>query len=324
MWRRLLDLLTAARRPLVVVDFETAGLSGAPPVEYAVLIWAPWREPEQDEETRATRPLVPPGLTYASSQRLHPRRAIDPGAMAVHGIRDEDVALCMPYDCEQVRGFFHALAAGDATENEGPAVWCGHNAQGADIAWMRLWGYLPDAEVDAIDTMRIARRLAKEHPFPMSPDLADGLAPCVGHGLDAYASSLTGLHVGLLGTRPDGAHGAMADGAATARCLARMLDLWDLLWPPAQKGVSPTAALAAMLAALDAPEPGATSWDGWLTATPAGYVWRKGKFRDRPAHRDDWVLRLPRLPTGIDGESWWCSQQTADILAGLRPMAAVR
>ena len=48
MWRRVLDLITRTRRPLVFFDFETAGLSGAPPVEFAALVWAPWCEPEMD------------------------------------------------------------------------------------------------------------------------------------------------------------------------------------------------------------------------------------------------------------------------------------
>jgi len=38
MWCRVLDLITRTRRPLVFFDFETAGLSGAPPVEFAALV----------------------------------------------------------------------------------------------------------------------------------------------------------------------------------------------------------------------------------------------------------------------------------------------
>lgn len=343
MWRVLLDLLAAARRPLVVVDFETAGLGGAPPVEFAVLIWAPWRTPEDDEETRAMRPHVPPGLTYACSQRLNPGQPIDPGATAVHGITDADVAACMPFSDLTVRGFFQGLAAGDAAEGDGQAVFVGHNVQAADLAWGRRWGYFPAAEVDAVDTLRMRYRLGKEHPFPLSVDCIDSVhagrlpegaryIPAVGFGLDAFAANLTGLHVGLCGVRPEGAHGAMADAAATARVLARMLDLWAPLWPARVVGLGADGNLRALLAALDAPEPGAVSWDGWLaedrfSADPLcskGYVWRKGKFKGRPAHRDQWVLDLPRLPTGINETGWWCSQHTADILAGLRPMAAVR
>lgn len=332
MWRVLLDLLAAARRPLVVIDFETAGLGGAPPVEFAVLIWAPWRTPEDDEETRTMRPHVPPGLTYACSQRLNPGQPIDPGATAVHGITDADVAGCMPYSDLTVRGFFQGLATGDAAEGDGPAVFVGHNAQAADLAWGRRWGYFPAAEVEAVDTLRMRYRLGKEHPFPLSvdatPPVCDGDAlhvPAIGFGLDAFAANLTGLHVGLCGVRPEGAHGAMADAAATARVLARMLDLWAPLWPARVAGLGADGNLRALLAALDAPEPHMVSWDGWLVRTAGGgHEWRKGKFKGQPAHRDQWVLDLPRLPTGINETGWWCSQHTADILVGLRPMAAVR
>lgn len=321
MWQMLLNLLAEVRRPLVVVDFETAGLGGAPPVEFATLTWAPWRAPEDDDETRAMRPHVPPGLTYACSQRLDPGQPIDPGATAVHGITNADVAGCMSWTDLQVSSYFLGLAAGDAGEGDGPAVFVGHNLQAADLAWGRRWGYFPADEVDAVDTLRLRYRLGKEHPFPLSPDAA---CPAVTFGLDAFAANLAGLHVAMCGVRPEGAHGAMADAAATARVFERILDLWDPLWCPRAPTTNAGVGLRQMLAALDAPEPGAVSWDGWLGSAPGGYVWRKGKFKGRPAHRDQYVLDLPRLPTGDDAASWWCSQHTADILAGLRPMAAVR
>lgn len=341
MWRVLLDLLTAARRPLVVVDFEATGLGpGATPVEFAVLIWAPWQAPQDDATTRAVRPLVPPGLTYACVQRLDPGQPIDPGATAVHGIKDADVrgvAGVSMWNDLSIRAVFRSLADGDADENEGPAVWCGHNAQNADLAWMRRWGYLPATEVDAIDTFRLARRLAKEMPHPMNVDVVDKVGesfpivsvPALDWGLDAFAATLAGAHVAMLGERPTGAHGALSDCAATSRVLARALDLWSPLWPPKRADVPASANLTALLACLDTPEPGAVSWDGWLEGDPeslagTGYVWRKGKFKGQPAHRDAYVLDLPRAPTGIAEKSWWCSQHTADILTGLRPVAVVR
>jgi DNA polymerase III epsilon subunit-like protein len=336
MWRVLLDLLAAAKRPLVVVDFETAGLGGAPPVEFAVMIWAPWRTPEDDEETTHVRSLVPPGLTYACSQRLNPGQPIDPGAMAVHGITDADVAGCPLWSDLEVQAFFQGLAAGDAAEGEGPAIWLGHNLQNADLAWGRRWGYFPPTEVDAVDTLRMRYRLGREHPFPLAvdgPDCVDarvsdgpGHIPAIGWGLDAFAANLTGLHVGLVGQRPEASHGALADACATARVFARLIDLWSPVWPARVQGYAPELNLKALLAAWDEPEAGCVSWDGWLAWTPdkSGFVWRKGKFRGQPAHRDAFVLDLPRLPTGDDAKPYWCSQHTADILAGLRPVAVVR
>ena len=148
------------------------------------------------------------------------------------------------------------------------------------------------------------------------------------HGLDAFASSLTGAHVALLGERPAEAHGAMADCQATARVLCRLLDLWSPMWPPARSDLPASANLSALLAALDAPPPGQVSWDGWLAEDEsqlpgAGYVWAKGKHRGRPAHWDEWVLEKPRRPTGDDSRPHWCSQHTADVLSGLRPEKAV-
>ena len=339
MWRRLLALLAAARRPLVVLDFETAGLGGAPPVEFAALVFSPWEAQVDDEETRRAAALVPPGLTYAVQMRLDPLRPIDPGAARVHRIRDEDVRGKTAYNDLEVVGFFQGYASGDAADGVGPAVWVGHNGAGADVPWARRWGYLPDSDLDVVDTMRVVRRMQREMPYPLALDVLTPLAlghpgavNCAFNGLDAYASSLTGAHVALLGERPDEAHGAMADCQATARVLCRLLDLWTPMWPPARLDVPASTNLGALLAALDAPEPGRVSWDGWLAEDESriagtGYVWGKGKHRGQPAETDpsyrQWVTSLPRRPTGDDGAAW-CSQHTADILSGLRPMAVAR
>src|SRR5688572_1368325 len=276
MWQRLLDLLTATRRPLVVLDFETAGLGGAPPVEFAALVFSPWEAQVDDEETRRSATLVPPGLTYAVQMRLDPLRPIDPGATRVHRIRDEDVrGRVTAYNDLEVVGFFQGYASG-AADGVGPAVWVGHNAAGADVPWARRWGYLPDADLDVVDTMRVVRRMQREMPHPLALELVTTLGidrttlgsnvcvPCIENGLDAYASSLTGSHVALTGLRPQDAHGAMADCQATARVLCRLLDLWSPMWPPARSDLPASVNLSALLAALDAPEPGRVSWDGWL------------------------------------------------------------
>ncbi len=340
MWRHLLDMLTATRRPLVFVDFETAGLGGAPPVEFAVLVYSPWEAQVDDDETRRAAGLVPPGLTYAVQMRLDPLRPIDPGATRVHRLRDEDVRGATPYNDLEVRCFFQGYASGDATDGVGPAVFVGHNAAGADVPWARRWGYLPDADLDVVDTMRVVRRMQREQSWPLAHDCitlawpGEGTphVPATSTGLDAYAASLTGAHVALVGERPAESHGAMADVCSTARVLCRLLDLWSPMWPPPRSDLPASANLSALLAALDAPEPGRGSWDGWLAEDESrlagtGYVWGKGKHRGQPAETDpsyrQWVMGLPRRPTGGDGEAW-CSQHTADILKGLRPVAVAR
>lgn len=333
MWRHLLNLLRDARRPLVVVDFETAGLGGKPPVEFALLVWSPWEEPQDDEETRRAARLVPPGLTYAVSMRLDPGQPIDPGATAVHKITDADVRGCTRYDDLEMRCFFQQYASGEAGDSgSGPAVWVGHNAAEADVPWAQRWGYLPPVDLDVVDTMRIVRRMQKAQPFPLTFDAMGSVAqdgypavPCIGAGLDAYASSLVGSHVALLGERPQESHGAMADACSTARVLCRLLDLWAPMWPPSRSDLPASANLSSLLAAFDATPPHRISWDGWLEELErGGLVWARGKFKGQPAHRDAYVLDLPRRPTGLEDKTWWCSQHTADILSGLRPMAVAR
>lgn len=334
MWRHLLNLLREARRPLVVVDFETAGLGGKPPVEFALLVWSPWEEPQDDEETRRVARLVPPGLTYAVQMRLDPGQTIDPGAVKMHKITDADVRGCTRYDDLEVRCFFQQYASGEAGDSgSGPAVWVGHNAAEADVPWAQRWGYLPQVDLDVVDTMRVVRRMQKAQPFPLALDdltplhLGTQLAvsQCVEDGLDAYASSLIGSHVAVCGARPRESHGAMADACSTARVLCRLLDLWSPMWPPSRSDLPASANLQALLAALDAPPPGQVSWDGWLAEDGAGgYEWRMGYNKGHKAHRDEKIMAMPRRPTGDDANRWWCSQHTADILSGLRPMAVAR
>jgi len=344
MWQQFLDLLAAARRPLVILDFETAGLGGAPPVEFALAYYAPWCDPATDETSRRARALCPPGLTYAASWRLDPGVPIDPEATGIHGIRDEDVrGKARSYKDMEVIGLFMGLATGSPADNEGPAVFAGHNAAEADVPWARRWGYLPGG-LDVVDTMRMQRRLTREHAHPLAVDAFQlkgnewmrevgrtegrgaACCPILGHGLKPYASNLEGLHTALFGDPHDGGHGALADMCAATRCLAAMLELWSPLYSCACPGRDSADDLARLLAALDAPPPGQLGWDGWLApktpTTPAGpgrYLWgRKArKHVGKPLTVDPsyarWVCGLPSEPTGVDGEAW-CSPSTREII----------
>lgn len=323
-WHRLTNLLRATRRPLVFFDFETAGLGGAPPVEYAVAYWAPWAEEDQDDTSVAARRGGPPGLTYAATMRLDPGCAIHPKAQAVHGISADMLKGCKRYNDLEVVGFFQALAQGDAGLGEGPAIWGGHNVAEADVPWARKWGYLPQGVVSCVDTQRLFRRLVKSHPFPVAPDAVNPgqHVPAVGHGLTPYAASLVGVHTALSGEPHSGAHGALSDVLASAWCFAAMLNLWQPLWPTEVQGEDADVALEAFLAAVNAPPPGLLSWDGWVEVLPDGrHVWGDKAQKvggGRPLTCDPgyarWVSELPPSPTGENGKAW-CSAETRAALA---------
>lgn len=331
MWQRLLTLLAACRRPLVVVDFETSGLDGAPPVEYAVAVWAPWQASSDDPTTLLASRSCPAGLTYAATGRLNPGGPIHPAAQRVHGISEEDVRGALAWNDLGLRAVFRGLAEGDPAAEGGPegaAVWTGHNAAESDVPWSQMWGYLPHDPVPAvIDTMRLVRRLAKDHPFPIQPDAVRHLkCPAVGHGLEPYAKSLIGLHTALFGDPPEVSHGALADVLSTARCLEVMLELWAPLWPAQVRDEDPDIALAAMLAALDQPPLGALSWDGWLAEDrDTGAITWSGKAKKpnkgAPLTKDrsyaQWVMSLPPTPTGRNGEAWCSDATRSQITAAL-------
>lgn len=331
MWQRLLTLLAATKRPLVFVDFETAGLGGAPPVEYAVAYWAPWAPLETDAASAAARVIAPPGLTYASTMRVDPCCAIHPKAQAVHGITAEMLKGCPKYNDLEVVGFFQALANGDKDTGEGPAIWGGHNIAEADVPWAQRWGYIPrvldafPSRVETVDTQRMFRRLVKSHPFPVAPDaiMPGAKVPAVGHGLTPYASSLVGVHTALSGEPHSGSHGALADVLASAWCFMAMLEMWAPLWPAPVQGEDQHAALDALLGALNTPPPGLLSWDGWVEVTADGrHVWADKAQKvgaGNPLTCDpgyaSWVRSLPASPTGENGKAW-CSDATRAVLAG--------
>lgn len=334
MWARLLRLLTAARRPLVVKDYETSGLNGAPPVEYAVAIWAPWQANADDGlSTRCRHLAAPPGLTYAATSRLNPGGPIHPDAQRVHGITAEDVRGAMPWNDLGLQAVFRSLAVGDPDAEGGPegsAIFVGHNAAESDVPWSQTWGYLPtDPAPIVIDTMRMQRRLVRDHPHPLQPDVPNmRCCPAIGHGLEPYNTSLIGLHTALFGDPASESHGAMADVLSTARCFAAMLELWAPLWPGPVVAEDPAAALEALLARLNAPPPGALSWDGWLrvdrdtgAVTWGGKARKVGEGAPLTADRGyaDWVMSLPSAPTGRNGDAWCSDATRAAIVAARAP-----
>lgn len=332
MWNRLLQLCLRSKRPLVFVDFETAGLDGKPPVEFAIAYWAPWMDPVMDETSVQARAVAPPGLTYAATGRLDPGVPIDAEAQEVHGISAADLKGCPSYRDLDIIASFRSLANGDPSAGEGPAVWAGHNLAESDIPWSQSWGYLPPGHVDCIDTMRLQRRLNKDMSMPPAPD-AVGLAgpwgwtsppsycPAIVHGLAPYAASLAGLHTALFGEPATGAHGALADTLASARCLAGLLDLWIPIFHGPCSADDPNAALAAVLAEANRPRRGLLSVDGWLKVNrdTGAKTWAKGKHEGLPFKTDrgyaEWVAALPSSPTGINGKAW-CSAETREAMFG--------
>lgn len=329
MWNRLLSLLVATRRPLVFVDFVTAGHGGKPPVSYALAYWAPWAPPETDAVSTALRARCPPGLTYATHGLLNPECPIDPAVQQDNSISDADVQGCRSYRDLEIAGLFRALDAGDAAQGEGRAIWAGHSiAEG--MPWMWNWGYLPNYHSPAppafVSTIRLQLRLTVDHPFPLLPDAytAGVKAPCIGHGLKPYSWRLEGLHTALFGDpatgSPDDPTHAMAGISATVNCLAVMMELWAPLLPHAVTGEDPHEALALLLAALAAPPKDLLAWDCWVnvdrdtgaltwsneSSSAAGCI---GQPLNADVDHANWVAALPSAPTGRDGDAW-CSDAT--------------
>lgn len=270
---RLIEIFRLAKRPIVVFDFETAGMN-APPCEFAMVVLG--AEEDSDDEVTAgvSEALGHIRVSYAVTARVSPGCPMSPGAQATHGISDADVANCPPFDDPEIVGLFRAF------EDMG-AVWCGHNIADFDIPCALRSGYLRSTPL-MVDTMRIARRLQADEPCP-----GEALKPKPAYaGLDLFRANLTGLHYALTGSRFEGAHSALDDVIATVRVLEGLIDGWipgELLIKIQTEAVDIEQAARAIVEHLNVPPHGQVGWDGWLRAhTIDGmtfYEFTKGKHR---------------------------------------------
>lgn len=308
---RLIEIFRLAKRPIVVFDFETAGMRNdpekkenvpLPPCEFAMVVLGA-EEDSDDEVTAGVSEALGMPVSYAVTARVNPGCPMSPGAQATHGISDADVADCPPFDDPEIVGLFRAF------EDMG-AVWCGHNIADFDIPCALRSGYLRSTPL-MIDTMRIARRLQSDEPRPdTSIDGALATMPAAS-GLDLFRANLTGLHYALTGSRFEGAHSALDDVIATVRVLEGLIDGWipnALMIKIQTEAVDIEQASRDIVQYLNVPPREQVGWDGWLRAhTVDGetfYEFTKGKHRGsllryvRRADRSyiDW-LTGPKGPT---------------------------
>ena len=111
---------------------------------------------------------------------------------------------------------------------------------------------------------------------------------------------------------------APGDGGPLPRRLARPAPLRVVAGGPDDRAVRRPGRQRPRRRIINAPLPGALGPDGWLTRGSLGALeWARGKHKGHRVTRDlgytRWVCGLPRLPSGIDGETW-CSAETAALL----------
>jgi DNA polymerase-3 subunit epsilon len=261
-------------------------------------------EDSDDPVTEQASTAIDMPIAYAVSQRLNPGCPISPGATAIHGISDQDVADCPRFDDPEIVGLFRAF------EDMG-GIFCGHNVASFDLPIAHASGYIK--EPDFIDTIRIARKITADDPFP-HPNAVLPEGSLAHLGLDAFSSSLTGLHVALTGERFDGAHGAMADVIANVRVFRGLMDGWLPEEDVISFQVNSADPVGAFLNYVNTPPKGQVGWCGWLkevdTATSFGHEFNRGKHKGTMLHEVertdkryiDWLLG-PKGPDDLSDEA---------------------
>lgn len=232
-WRHLV-----ADMPLVVLDTETTDADAAEcgVCEFAAILFdAAAIEaaiaacvPPQDE--RGVWQVVLPAPTFETTTRLHPGRPISPGATAVHGIRDEDVAACPGIDA--IAGMLGGVAAGHRV--------AGYNSGRFDLPVLgRLTSVAFPNALDIMGVVAAARMLPA--PAGKLPWDLGGAAQML--GLANFKNKLGAVHAALRGRQFEGAHGALADCRAGADVLFALLAIYPDL-PAAGPALAAAAARA--------------------------------------------------------------------------------
>jgi len=295
-------------RPIVFFDFETSGLTDADrPCEIAAIVMsAAGGADPSDPDVATVLGLLPVHLhRYVSMVmhgRCHPGVRIKAGAQAIHGISDADVAGAPRFDDFSIVEMFRGL------ESAG-AAWAGHNIIGFDLRMAARCGYLAaNSAALVFDTMAIFASLKSYAPGPRCPeyfapdDSMEGALykPLIGEahplGLKAFAGSLEALHLALTGAAMEGAHGALADTAATVRVFDALINGWTT--------TETRDAWLDDLRVMLKPPPGYVGSSGWLKAIVGvdgdaiDYEIQKGKARGYELSEADrglvkWIADLP-------------------------------
>lgn len=189
---------------------------------------------------------VPTGRTY--HQYINPERKIDPGAMAVHGITDEQVAD-KPVYAEIIQSFEEFIQ---------DSILVAHNAE-FDMRFInaeyRRLGLPPLPPNRFLDTLVMARKM-----FPGAPNSLDALcrrynvdnSGRVFHGALLDSQLLAEVFLELAGGRqPELLGGGKTAGAATSQAQAEE-DNVGVLWPAREWPIAPEEqeAHAAMVATI--------------------------------------------------------------------------
>lgn len=231
--------------PISVVDLETTGTDTktARPVEVAAMRLDSW----DAEHARMFCERCNPGLRWLRSPEFE-------SAVAIHGIKAEDVA-----DCPSPEDVIAAIVP----RLQDCAV-VGYNIVEFDL---KVTPALETGPV--VDVFRLVQKLAEECPRPSDPTHTErDVIERHPEGLKGLRHSLGGMYAALTYGLHDDAHSAAADVVATWQVLEALLLRWDTY-------------LRARLPAV--------SWAGlaeYLAAPPAGWSdWRRSFVR----HGDLWV-----------------------------------
>lgn len=215
-WRHLV-----ADMPLVVLDTESTDADAATcgVCEFAAILFdaasieaaIAASSPPADE--RGVWQVTLPVPTFETAHRLSPGLPISPGATAIHGIRDEDVAACPGID--SISGMLGAVAASHRV--------AGYNSGRFDLpALRRLTGVDFPHALDVMGAVSAARLLPP--PAGRIPWDCGGAVQLL--GFSSFKNKLSAVHAALRGRQYEGAHGALADCRATADVLFLLLALY--------------------------------------------------------------------------------------------------
>lgn len=237
-------LALVRERPLLVADLETTDTDAATCgiVEVGLACYDEACVQRAIDARQPTGELEYPTPAWEHALRVNPGVPIQPGAQAVHGISDADVAGCPGVDTlvEPLR----QLAGGvtvvtyNGRKFDLPVLrrCAGFEPEHPAIDVMGLWTatkHMRDTDLDWFsEDERAAGAPISAGQVSTLPGPRQVGDPIFRLGRDAFAGSLAGAHGALVGRRMVKAHAALFDCHATARVLFALVALCKLPpWP---------------------------------------------------------------------------------------------
>lgn len=295
-WQHWLAFLETLDDPIVFFDLETTSAQPDKAVilEAAVAMYGPPRMLIGGVPAPNVSPWEAPGRLFTFSTYINPGEQV---LSSKHFARSQAIHKIAPEKLREAPAWRETLPT--IVDALGGGIVAGHNVIDYDRKVFSRY-YRSDYFSGALDTLRLAQKLAEVAPIPAQRTPADcGTVPIeLSHGgLASYRFKLEALVDALCDRKLTGAHGALADCIGSADVLASIVCLWPdtLFGSPTHRLSEGRSCLDSLQTFLSHPGEQWSGWDRFLKLESGEWVFQRGKHEgdsidEAPRDCLDWML----------------------------------